>query len=69
MDYQRTAIFYKVTEIEIQGFLLQVSMLCKFFLLFIQSVNSNKQLIPKIEICFMTVQKCKFEIFASVNEK
>jgi len=31
MDYQRTTIFYKVTEIEMQGFLSQVSMLCKFF--------------------------------------
>jgi len=31
MDYQRTTVFYKVTEIEIQGFLSQMSILCKFF--------------------------------------
>jgi len=31
MDYQRTTVFCKVTEIEIQGFLSQVSVLCKFF--------------------------------------
>jgi len=31
MDYQRTTVFYRVTEIEIHGFLSQMSMLCKIF--------------------------------------